>query len=95
MEILIDVLVSGKFAGGVLKHSPQVVSMLEKSRGMFPLGMKHSNYYVKSRVALIGDAAHRIHPMAGQGVNLGFGDAKYLANMIENSLKYGADFGKY
>lgn len=83
----------GKYAGSVLKQCPKVVSMLEKSRGMFPLGMKHANHYVKSRTALIGDSAHRIHPMAGQGVNLGFGDAKSLSNTIDNSLKCGADFG--
>ena len=72
---------------------PFTVDMLPKSRGVFPLGMKHSSYYVKSRVALIGDAAHRIHPMAGQGVNLGFGDAKCLVDTINMSSSYGSDYG--
>jgi len=68
--------------------------VLSDSRGMFPLGMKHANYYAKSRVALIGDSAHRIHPMAGQGVNLGFGDVRGLTETIERSIHNGQDFGE-
>lgn len=71
-----------------------MTSVLSDSRGMFPLGMKHANYYAKSRVALIGDSAHRIHPMAGQGVNLGFGDARGLTETIERSIHNGQDFGE-
>ena len=74
-------------------QTPVTVDILPKSRGMFPLGMKHSSYYVKSRIALIGDSAHRIHPMAGQGVNLGFGDAKCLADTIKKSQTFGSDYG--
>ena len=84
----------GKYAGQSMMQAPTTVDILPKSRGMFPLGMKHSSYYVKSRIALIGDSAHRIHPMAGQGVNLGFGDAKCLADTIKKSQTYGNDHGK-
>ena len=46
-------------------------------------------------MALIGDAAHRIHPMAGQGLNLGMTDVAYLANAIIKAKKGGADIGNY
>lgn len=89
------ILLPGKHAANMLSEQPQVLSVLPNSRGMFPLAMMHANYYVKPRVALVGDAAHRVHPMAGQGVNLGFGDVKELVRNIENSVENGRDFGKY
>lgn len=47
----------------------------------------------ESKTALIGDAAHSIHPMAGQGMNMGFNDAAHLANTVIKNMRTGNDFG--
>ena len=49
---------------------------------------------MSQRVALLGDAAHVIHPMAGQGVNLGFGDAEAMAALIRQNVLAGNDLGE-
>ena len=51
-------------------------------RGSFPLQAQHARQYVLPGLALIGDAAHSVHPLAGQGANLGIADARSLANVI-------------
>ncbi len=58
-------------------------------RGAFPLQARHARDYVKAGVALIGDAAHAIHPLAGQGANLGLQDAACLADVIAQAIQNG------
>ncbi len=54
------------------------------ARAAFPLRGRHAEPYIQARLALVGDAAHTIHPLAGQGVNLGIKDAAELARQILN-----------
>ena len=62
-------------------------------RAKFPLKMKFSIVYTKPRMALVGDAIHAIHPLAGQGVNLGFQDAMSLASIVLTAFSQGRDIG--
>jgi 2-octaprenylphenol hydroxylase len=55
---------------------------LDSGRAGFPLALWHAREYVRPRLALVGDAAHTIHPLAGQGVNLGFLDCASLVQVL-------------
>ncbi|ABZ01140.1 Ubiquinone biosynthesis hydroxylase, UbiH/UbiF/VisC/COQ6 family [Pseudomonas putida GB-1] len=66
--------------GHVLQADPRVC---------VPLRQRHAKRYVDEGLALIGDAAHTIHPLAGQGVNLGFLDAAVLAEVLVNACERG------
>lgn len=59
------------------------------AKGTFPLTRRHANSYQSQRVLLLGDAAHTINPMAGQGVNLGFKDVKALQTVIASAIGHG------
>ncbi len=63
------------------------------SREAFPLQYQHADEYVASRVALVGDAAHVVHPLAGQGANLGFMDVAQLSDFLGHAFKNNHDLG--
>lgn len=62
-------------------------------RETYPLTRLHAERYVGERVALVGDAAHAIHPLAGQGVNLGLLDAAAVAELVQDACRRGCDPG--
>jgi 2-octaprenyl-6-methoxyphenol hydroxylase len=63
------------------------------ARSSFPLGFHHAAQITARRVALVGDAAHAIHPIAGQGLNLGFRDVAALAEVLVEGVRLGLDLG--
>ncbi|MCL7708660.1 FAD-dependent monooxygenase, partial [Enterobacter kobei] len=60
--------------------------------GAFPLVRRHALRYVLPGVALIGDAAHTIHPLAGQGVNLGYRDVDALLKVVIDARNAAEDW---
>ncbi|MGU3521974.1 3-demethoxyubiquinol 3-hydroxylase [Enterobacteriaceae bacterium C23F] len=60
--------------------------------GAFPLTRRHALRYVQPGLALVGDAAHTIHPLAGQGVNLGYRDVDALVDVLANARSHGEEW---
>ena len=73
-------------------HKLGEISLASKVQA-FPLGLTLAREFVRNRFALAGDAAHGIHPIAGQGLNLGFKDAAALAETIVEANRLGQDIG--
>lgn len=74
----------GGFLGTLSNLSP---------RASYPLGFHHAARITGERLALVGDAAHGIHPIAGQGLNLGFRDAATLTEVLVEAKRLGLDLG--
>ena len=68
---------------------------VESERQVFPLTGRYARSFAAHRLALVGDAAHTIHPLAGQGVNLGFMDAAELIDEVRRLHREGKDIGQY
>ncbi|CAH5977634.1 2-octaprenylphenol hydroxylase, partial [Citrobacter koseri] len=68
---------------------------VESERQVFPLTGRYARQFAAHRLALVGDAAHTIHPLAGQGVNLGFMDAAELIDELKRLQRQGKDIGQY
>jgi len=66
---------------------------LEGARFSYPLGLTLANSFIADRVALVGDAAHGMHPIAGQGLNAGLRDVAALADVLDDARQRGEDIG--
>lgn len=64
-------------------------------RKVFPLTARYAHHFAKERLVLLGDAAHTIHPLAGQGVNLGLMDCALLTEELVRLKKAGNDYGRH
>lgn len=74
----------------IAKHFPaRLGQVMPVAAGAFPLTRRHALQYVQPGLALVGDAAHTIHPLAGQGVNLGYRDVDALIDVLVNARSYG------
>ena len=68
------------------------VQMIGK-RAAYPLNLVHAQSYIAPRMALVADAAHGIHPIAGQGLNLGFRDVDKIAELLTKAYENKEDLG--
>lgn len=75
-------------------HHLGKIEPLSKPRA-FPLGLTLARDFVKTRFALVGDAAHGIHPIAGQGLNIGLRDVAALAEIVVDARRLGLDPGRF
>lgn len=74
----------GDFLGAVKSAGP---------RWSYPLALHHAETYIADRLALVGDAAHGMHPIAGQGLNMGLRDVAVLAEVLVDARRLGLDIG--
>lgn len=77
----------------IMAHFPPRLGKIRvQKQGCFPLTRRHAQHYFRRGVVLVGDAAHTINPLAGQGVNLGFKDVKALLEVLQQAVEKGENF---
>ncbi|MFH7127454.1 FAD-dependent monooxygenase [Klebsiella pneumoniae] len=77
----------------IASHFPaRLGRVTPQAAGAFPLTRRHALQYVQPGLALVGDAAHTIHPLAGQGVNLGYRDVDALLEILAEARGRGEDW---
>lgn len=72
---------------------PPILALQPGTTASFPLFYSHAERYIAPRVALVGDAAHTVHPHAGMGLNMGLHDGRILLRAIEKAVEVGGDLG--
>ncbi|XP_065320514.1 ubiquinone biosynthesis monooxygenase COQ6, mitochondrial-like isoform X2 [Gordionus sp. m RMFG-2023] len=99
MDKLLDVLpfenIKKRRINTYKQFPPRITSIQEGSRMKIPLKFMFASRFVWPRVALIGDACHRVHPLAGQGLNLGLGDVECLQRILADSLCSTCNIGSH
>ncbi|KAJ1726309.1 putative ubiquinone biosynthesis monooxygenase [Coemansia biformis] len=80
-------------AAATAQLPPRLAAISPKSRTSFPLRMRMVDSLIADRVALVGDAGHLVHPLAGQGLNMGLEDVRCLAAQLELAAAGGEDLG--
>lgn len=80
----------------IAAHFPsRLGNVMPVAAGAFPLTRRHALQYVRPGLALVGDAAHTIHPLAGQGVNLGYRDVDCLLDVLTRARSHGEDWASH
>jgi len=84
-----------KFISELENKSEHILGSIELKSSIhsFPLNQLHSKSYFSNRIVLVGDAAHSFHPLAGQGLNLGFSDVVSLSDKLIKARRRGNDIG--
>jgi ubiquinone biosynthesis monooxygenase Coq6 len=77
------------------KTLPFISSIYTPSKALFPLSMRYTPQFLTRNIVLIGDALRTLHPLAGQGLNLGIGDVIRLAQAIRRNIESGNSVGTY
>jgi 2-octaprenyl-6-methoxyphenol hydroxylase len=87
---------AAEFAGEIARRFGDSLGRLRAigGRWCYPLALSHAERYADHRLVLVGDAAHAIHPIAGQGLNLGLRDVAALAELLVDARRLGLDPGE-
>jgi len=93
LRAVAETTIASSQMSGTAYTSPPSITDISSKVVSFPLQFQQAKNYVASRVALAGDAAHSIHPQAGQGLNLGIGDAEALAACVIRGMENGSGVG--